>query len=571
MPDSLSDEHEPVDQLPPKEDVFSYFMLAAPLEKKRHSTFTWDAAMSYMLVLLTLCIQGVLLLCVYDKVVLENVDWQSRIFNFASLKDGEDWNVVQNLQASGSRCNDGKSLCMAKGGTISCAPPTVQLTGRWNELDLDQDGIWTREEVMTAREDLRCKYAVDPVEVFDVFVEFLKSRDQVIWIHPDIKHGKAIYKPYFNFAMGDILMCGYRNQDMCGNLLKRGVFTAPLKYNTSARVGNTIASALDYCRALLEPRGMCERFLPSTYSTWKIESVVQCQRPKYKQFVYTHPSNGVTKSLLSVDYKARQRYARAQTPLFMIYKGCIVGLWILLITSFFREVLKISHWVVSFPEDIEHVEEDVEATRPNALGKTKKRRDHLEKVKGVNGISTTHRAVLIIVTMLRAVMLTILLYVGLSFLGRQTDYIGLLLDGVALIFIIEVAEIVYARVLREEVRALWGQSDPMLVGRFYAFKYRPDVADMIWFVIVMAAATLYIWYYTKVLVDPLYESLECSCVVEGEKCLDAQRFSASFWDNYWRHVVPNSLEQIDTLHHAEAASMHAVRAMARRVPIRRIG
>mmetsp|Transcript_146654 Transcript_146654/g.470584 ORF Transcript_146654/g.470584 Transcript_146654/m.470584 type:complete len:224 (-) Transcript_146654:533-1204(-) len=123
----------------------------------------------------------------------------------------------------------------------------------------------------------RPRFSVNVVEVFDVFVKFLIARENIIWIHPDLRAGKIIHKPYFSYASGDIIMCGCRNTDMCANLLQRGVFSAPLKYGTAPRVGKTIDSALEYCHKLLEEGGTCERTLPSTYSVWKKSSATQCR------------------------------------------------------------------------------------------------------------------------------------------------------------------------------------------------------------------------------------------------------------------------------------------------------
>ena len=53
-----------------------------------------------------------------------------------------------------SQCNAGGSLCLENNGTFTCAPPSVQLAGRWDMLDLNSDGIWTKEEVLKARKDL---------------------------------------------------------------------------------------------------------------------------------------------------------------------------------------------------------------------------------------------------------------------------------------------------------------------------------------------------------------------------------------------------------------------------------
>merc|ERR1719387_2514513 len=108
--------------------------------------------------------------------------------------------------------------------------------------------------------------------------------------------------------MGDVAMCTFRNADMCGNLVKRGFFDAALKHGTAPRVGNTVLTALHYCRSLLDQGGFCETALPSSYATWKVESVQECGEEKFKQFVYKDPGTGRDKSLLAVDYKQRLRF-----------------------------------------------------------------------------------------------------------------------------------------------------------------------------------------------------------------------------------------------------------------------
>merc|ERR1719160_405364 len=137
---------------------------------------------------------------------------------------------------------------------------------------------------------------------------------------------------------------------MCPNLVKRGYFHAPLKHGTSPRVGTTIDSALAYCRNLLEDGGFCEMNLPSTYRTWKIESGQQCGSPGYDKFTYTNPGNGAIKSLLSVDYDARQAYEQAKTGLFRAYKAVLLFLWLVGMLVEFREVTMVLTWVMRFPD-----------------------------------------------------------------------------------------------------------------------------------------------------------------------------------------------------------------------------
>jgi len=199
--DHPEDVEDPKDLIAPSPDVFSYFLLTAPSERKKHNRFTVDAFTSYLLVFVVLVIQCVLLYCVWNKIIGKNVSWLNGILN-----TGNYWDVVVPKQ---STCNDGSSLCVLENGVFTCAPPSVQLVGRWEELDTDKDGIWTRQEVMLSREALKCKFAVDPVEVFDVLVVLLQEREKHIWLHPDVKNGKAIHKDYFTYIMGDVAMCGY--------------------------------------------------------------------------------------------------------------------------------------------------------------------------------------------------------------------------------------------------------------------------------------------------------------------------------------------------------------------------
>jgi len=544
VPSPRDDEEAPKDCISPNPDVFSYFMLAAPSERKKHNRFTVDAGMSYFLVVLTLVIQGILLYCVYNKVIYKNLSWQHGILN-----TGKDWNLLGSGTGKDG-CNDGGSLCTLQNGIYSCAPPSVQLIGRWDELDLNQDGVWSMDEVRESRESLKCKYAVDPVEVFGVLITLLKERSQIIWLNQDVNKSAGIQKAYFTYIMGDVAMCGYRNTDMCGNLLQRGVFDAPLRNVSIPRVGGTIKSALDYCHELLDQGGLCERLLPSTYSTWKIESVQECQEAEYNKFVYTDPSDNSFKSLLTVDYQARQDYETARTNVFRSYKYCIVFIWLLLIVSRLREVGKAMAWVHSLPTTVNEEQEAIDSARGDV--------DH------VRYMSNTHRFSLYTMVFLRMFLLLVLLYVGLNFLGRQTAYIDLLLDGVALMFIVEVAEILYGRILREDVKTTWQAREPMEIpdeAKFSRLVSRPDIEDVVFLVFVAVATLLFMVYHNKTMVEPVYQSLQCACLGEGDNCAEATKFSREFWSNYWSKDVPGSITAIQSLEAAAAGSAsHAGRA-----------
>merc|ERR1719159_636424 len=85
--------------------------------------------MAYFLVALNFFMQGVLVYLIYEAVVTENIAWQNGVVKVG----GSDLGLFQESQTSS--CNDGGSLCFREGGSYSCSPPSIQLTGRWGELD----------------------------------------------------------------------------------------------------------------------------------------------------------------------------------------------------------------------------------------------------------------------------------------------------------------------------------------------------------------------------------------------------------------------------------------------------
>jgi hypothetical protein len=529
----VDDHEEALFHVSPSDNVYSYFMFVTPTEQKKEGgSMTWDTLMAYILVTLNFVMQGLLLYTIYNEVVVANLDWQGSIMRY----DNKDWAL---FSPPPEGCNDGGSLCFLENNTFSCAPPSVQLTGRWAELDTDGDGIWTREEVQKARKTLQCKYVVDPEFVFDVFVKFLLAREKIIWIHPDLRAGKAIHKPYFTYAAGDVIMCGYRNEKMCPNLLKRGVFHAPLKYETAPRVGTTIDTALKYCTEMLKPGGMCEKTLPSTYGVWKIESANQCGAQSFEKMVYEHPKSGVKKSMLTVDYEANELFALSKTTIFQVYKTIIIGLWCLQMLQDLKDITISMTWVMRFPGAEEFGDEAV-----------KEEKDADDNTKYIiQGITSGHRITVGLMNVGRLILASVLLVVGISYLLRGTDYIGLLMDAVALVFIIEIANILYGQVLRPEIRDQCESLDAMEVP-MYGIKWlneRQAIVDVIQLIAIVIVTVAIMYNYRTGTVEPLSDALECACVSRGDKCHEAHRFSYDFWYKYWKEDVPAVFAALDEL------------------------
>lgn len=522
----------------PSDNIYSFFMFVGPTESKKKNTdkCTWDIVMAYILVALNFFMQTVLVWLVFESVVIDNLNWQNGILKLDSSAMGG------LFEEKPSKCNEGGALCFVDHtGTYSCSPPSIQLIGRWDELDTNKDGVWSWEEVEANRHELKCKYVVDPQEVFLVLVEMLKLRENLIWLHPDVKAGKMIHHMYFQYIMGDLVICGYRSEDMCTNLLERGFFEKPLKHGTAPRVGTEIESALRYCRNLLSDGGVCSSLLPSTYATWKVQSQAECGEPSYSKFTYTNPGNGVIKSLLEVGYGAPDEYSLAQEPQFRIFKGIILYIWLLLMFSEFKEAWKIITVVMRYPDAAEFGDEAVLMERDPA--------DPEDVRYRIQGITSAHRRMMGILSILRICITTALMFVGMSYIIRTNGYVDLLMNGVTLLFVADVSNILYTQVLREEIRDQTEDIKAMKVPMYGIawLNARPALLDIVCQCCLMALVyALMTWNLNNVTL-PIYNALQCTCLSTGEQCFEAQHFNKPWWDDYWMKTVPGVFKEVDTL------------------------
>lgn len=528
----------------PSDNVWSYFAFVAPTEAKKaqrdgKDACTWDVIMAYVPCGMTVFMQVVLIYLVFQEVVLSNVKWQNGIMKVNTGGIG----LIQQggIGDSESKCNDASSLCFDDAGNFSCAPPSIQLSGRWEDLDTNKDGIWTREEVIASKDYLKCKYSVNPVEVFDVLVNMIKKRSHLIWIHPDIAIGKAIHFAYFQYAIGDISMCGYREASMCPNIIKRGYFDSAFIHGTAPRVGKTTETALAYCRGLLKEQGICEELLPSTYTVWKIASGIECGGESYTKFHYTNPGTKLTKSLLEVDYSARQDYELAQEFWFRIFKGIVLLVWSLIMFCEYKEIVKFICLVIYFP-DAEEFGDDFVLIEQDPS-------DPEDVRYRLQGISKTHRRNLAVVCIVRILLTTSLCVVGMTYIIKTNSYPDLLMNGVALAFVAEIASVLYSQILREEIRDQTEDIKAIKVPMFgiYELNKYPALLDIVLLaLVILICFTIMQWQLTSVVV-PIYKALECTCLQRGEECYESERFDHKFWNNYWQYTVPWIYEEVAKL------------------------
>jgi len=311
-------------------------------------------------------------------------------------------------------------------------------------------------------------------------------------------------------------------------------------------VGVTIASALKYCQNLLEEGGVCDRTLPSTYTVWKKSSETQCYGPGFQKFLYEHPVNGHTKSMLEVNYDATKDYVKAEKSLlFFSYKSCVIMVLLCTVFAEAKELVLLITFIMVFPSA-----QELESNGKNAIELVQMDPDDDDDIKyTIQGVTGTHRASLAIVILARALMFCAVTVVGLVFLLKETGYLNLILNGLGLLFIVVLPADLYQQLLSPYMRSKVECVEPIEItmGGSDALNRSPSLKDILWICVALIVLFGSMGYYAMTVVRPVTEALQCACLSEGPKCREANTFSESFWDNYWQFEVPRTIKEIKGL------------------------
>jgi len=133
----------------------------------------------------------------------------------------------------------------------------------------------------------------------------------------------------------------------------------------------------------------------------------------------------------------------------------------------------------------------------------------------------------------------------------DTDYVNLLLNGVGLVFVIEVANCLYGQLLDLELREQCENTDPFTVSMAAMWKVlwfrNPAVRDLFGLGIILSCLALGMYLHYIHIAAPLSTALECTCLTQGSQCLEAQTYNKDFWSTYWAKDVPHVFATVDDM------------------------
>lgn len=443
---------------------------------------------------------------------------------------------------AGESEGSGGQFCRMDNATYSCLPPSVRYASKWELLDSNGDGIWTREEAMKDKAELEIKTGAKPFLVFRAITVGLVDRqpyDKRLWVDPNgmVAKMEGIPKAYFDYWMGDAALCSYADPGMCSTLLSRGFFDEAMNPEHPGKEIPDIDGALDYCIFMLKVGGGCDQSLPQIYKLYRASRHDECGDGHFypgglKRNPY-HETDRVY--IIKNAYANLSKHLKADSTIFKCFLFLVLMLWLLALTNEIREMIKLAEFAVVYPG----AEGD--------LGLEIEKDDEGNEKYTITGISREHRMVIGLTCITRTGVVFYLGYVGCIFLVNEVGYMDLLMNAVALAFILEVDEIIFGAIARhshaEDLEAI---NDLEFETRLptegcLGWMLEKDFWAIILFPII---AYLLIVVQSLLVTKPILDALHCGCYQLGSQCRDAQYYNKDWWNYYWSMTLPSALSKI---------------------------
>lgn len=439
----------------------------------------------------------------------------------------------------------------------SCSPPPLDFASHWRNLDRDGDGVWTAAEAAQADEELpRIKAEL----LFDHFMAKLRKQkskeDGATLIYEDstkqfTEIPEAAYKdPKVGIEKDLLTLCRALDHRLCSNLeLENGLLGAfPDDRFPSKRIAK--------CEAMVQNH--CDFFGGETYKTFQVRHADLCGDYQIRQIM----GDGVREAQFSEVVKYNNPADGVTTLTFSLFLAVILALWLMVLLAEFKLALRMGLLLAWLPvavrgEDIGGGEgdqsgrgfgtpsigaygrgKDVEATgalaRVTVYTKGEKAfrilalQDYLHKFQ-----------LLLFVFLPRIAILCGVAWVGTEFLTSNFGYLDLILNAVALGFVVDVDKLAFASFSSRARRLLLSSCQPVRFAgtntsgnSFQALRFKIcdafccDGSIVFPFLLVLGTG-FFVALRTQYGPGGLYDTahaLSCFCNMEGRFCVGSKQF-----------------------------------------------
>jgi len=431
-------------------------------------------------------------------------------------------------------------FCTMHNATYTCLPPSVKYAAQWEKLDTNGDGVWSKEEAEKDEGGFEKKFKAKAFLVFRAITVGLVDRQSVdkrLWVPPQVEKMEGIPKPYFDYWMGDAALCSYADPGMCPTLLARGYFSEAMNPKNHGKEIDDIDGALDYCNFMLKVGGGCDQSLPQIYKLYRAKRQEQCGKGVfYPGGLFRNPHHPVDRVYVIANfYSNMAKHLKADSLVYKSFLFLVLLLWLLALIGELREMVKLGEFTATFP------------AAEGGQGFTVEKNEDGDESYTIEGISSVHRGVIAAMVVLRTIVVVYLGSVGCIFLVMETGYMDLLMNAVALAFILEIDEILFGAIARmSTVNELEALNDVEFETHLptegcLGWMLQKDFWGILMFPVI---AYLLILCHSLFMTKPVIDALNCGCYQVGRQCADAQYYNQEWWNFYWSQTLPNAIAKI---------------------------
>jgi hypothetical protein len=349
--------------------------------------------------------------------------------------------------------------------------------------------------------------------------------------------------------------------------VQQGIFDGAIgQRNEGARGGMRggiydLDSALDYCQRMLRPNGVCEQTLPHTYRLYRARVSEKCGSPSFHvggKFINPHDNRDVM-SVVQVDFSEHAKYVGATEWKFQVFIALILTVWYVTLVLEFSRIVEVANFLMNFKladeseyrlmtpamrRKVRGISSTRLASMPSLNSVLSSPRFKAETPKSaetgallVTDISRPHRNVCFIMWGIRVFLWWYMLDVGTTFLLATFSYDDLLFNAVALAFIFELQELLYAFLVSDELKkALNGAETVSFETSLPVEGWKTVlISRTFWgLVLIPFFVCVVVFYNINHTIIPSSEALNCACFQTGPNCMASGSFSKAWWDKYWQ-------------------------------------
>lgn len=458
---------------------------------------------------------------------------------------------VSRTKASAKKISPHLTLCRSENSSLDCAPPVNLFRGRWDELDANGDGVWTLKEAQDDVTNLGCLLGISAEEVWRSVIRGLRKdgkhrkMESGVLYHPEDenKSHSGMNETHFEWWTGAVAMCTVGNPESCWSLVTRGVFDGAMKarkHRIPGRISD-LTSAVEYCQWMLSPNGLCDAALPSSFAIYRSHKNSKCGNMLLSEgdrYENPHDPSDVAFAL-EVGYKHFITYERVHCLHFQFFLVLTLIMWYVNLVDEAKDVLNLGDFVRNFKtrDDSLDVLLPISGLTKSLSGKSVSISDE-DLV--IESIARPHYFVCAGLVVLRTWVLVYMWNVGSAFVLSTHTYADLILNSLALAFIMELPDFLFKLLVSNSMKAKLEKASfiPFSSSLPSSRLGRVFIHKTFWGVIILPIMSMLVVRRNDVYnTVPVLEALKCACTQTGESCLMASSYSKSWWKNHWAEVA----------------------------------